>query len=193
VFRQGNLSSETQGALSDYSMYQAVARMKLIQFENDRDDSEDFSPTDDVFPLAQNGVPKHLRVSLTSEGEKVATIHKIKNSDLRLAVFQCGEYRIDKITSNKPLQIYGEKYGNYRAVLGTHIFESNPEFREVCRKHSEAGIRERRFRTVLKHDPIPDTWNLEASDVGPREFDFESSNVPLLVAKLRADRRFVKQ
>jgi hypothetical protein len=108
-------------------------------------------------------------------------------------MFQCGEYQVKKIILNKPLQIYGENSRTYRTVLGTHVFESKPEVREVCPRHGEPETRERHFRALLKHDPILNRWSLEASDVGPREFDFESENVPIVLAKLRAERRLAKQ
>jgi hypothetical protein len=188
-FRQAN-SSATHAQTSEYPTYQAVARMKLINLENDRDVFANLSERD--FFRTQAGVQQALRVSLTPAGEKLATLHNVKNSNLRTATFQCGEYRVEKIISNKPLQMDGEKYEKYRVVLGTRVFELKPEFREVCLDHGESQARTRHFRALLKHDPIPDKWSLELSDVGSREFDFESANVPLMLAKLRADRRALR-
>jgi hypothetical protein len=184
-FRQSDISFEPHAPISEYPMYQASARMRLIKLENVFE-----AAGADRIALTPAGVPQSLTVSLTPEGEKFATIRNVKNSRLRFAAFQCGEYRVETIISNQPLQIYGDKSARYRAVLGTHVFELKPEFREMCLAHGESDPRERRFRALLKHDPLLDKWSLEVSDVGPREADFESSNVPLMLAKLRADRRF---
>jgi hypothetical protein len=184
-FRQSDVSSETHAPISEYPMYQAAARTRLIKLENDLELAGAFSAA-----FTPAGAPPSLTVSLTPEGEKLAAIRNVKNSHLRFAAFQCGEYRVETIISNQPLQIYGARSGRYRAVLGTHVFELKPEFREMCLARGESATRERRFRALLKHDPLLDNWSLEISDAGPREADFESSNVPLMLAKLRADRRF---
>jgi len=189
-FRPSNVSSETHAPISEYPLYQAAARMRLITLENDGGVFGSFSATGDAYAVTAAGVPQSLRVSLTPEGEKLATIQNLENSSLQFAMFRCGEYRVETIISNNFLQIYGERSAQYRAVLGTHVFELKPEFREICLRHGESETRERRFRALLEHDPMLDKWSLEVSDVGPREADFESSNVPLMLAKLRADRRF---
>ena len=188
-FRQGDISSETHAPMSEYPIYQTVARMRLIKLESDREAAGGFSETSGRIALTPAGVPLSLTVRLTAEGEKLATIQNVKNGHRRFAAFRCGEYRVATIVSNKPLQIYGEKSAQYRAVLGTHVFDLNPEFRELCLRDGESETRQRRFRALLKHDPTAGKWSVEVSDAGPRAADFESSNVSIMLAKLRADRR----
>ncbi len=184
-FHPGNTSSETQPPISEYPIYQAIARMRLIELDNEPDDSKESLQHSDRVA----GVARILNVSLTHEGEKLATIQNVKNSNSRSASFRCGEYRVEKIISNNPLQISGEKSAKYRAVLGTHVYESKPEFREACVRRGEPETREHRFRALLRHDPIANSWSVEVSDAAPRKAEFESENVPLMLAKLRADRR----
>jgi hypothetical protein len=168
-FHGDRSSSAMHASFSEYPKYQAAAHMKLIKLENDR-------------PLSQ----RVATISLTPAGQKIATTYQVKKGDLRFATFPCGEYRVEKIIRNKPLEISGNKYLEYRVVTGTHVFELRTEFRELCLAHGEAETRGRHFRALLKHDPVANNWSLEASDAGLGEFDFESTNVLTALAALRA-------
>ena len=183
-FRRGDEYSGTFAPMTVYPMYQAAATMKLIRLEQERDLSASFTGWNDWFALTQAGVQRVATVTLLPGGEKVATVHPIKGSSRQFVTFVVGTYDIERVISIEPLEINGERYSQ---VIGTHILALEPEWRGVWAKSGNADYRERRFRALLKHDPIESKWRLQASDIGPRETDFPTAMVPRAIGGLRSN------
>lgn len=182
-FRRGNAYSATFAPVSEYPMYQAVAAMGLVRLERERDLTASFTGWDDWSALTQTGVQRVASVALLPEGEKLATIHPVKDSDRRFVTFVVGAYAIERVVSIEPLEINSERYSQ---VLGTHTFDLKSEWREAWVKGGNPDYRERRFRALLKFDPIESKWRLQATDIGPKEADFPTATVPSAIASLRS-------
>ena len=181
-FRRGNSSGPGYDMLSSYPRYRALANKGLLKLENDRDLSGNFTGWNDFFALTQSGVQRTSTVVLTPEGAKIGTVHQVANTEGKFVTFIFGGYRIEKIVSNEAVDMNGDKY---RVVLGTHVFEVRPEFLDVMTQAGEPTFRDRRFRALLKYDAFDSKWKLQISDVGPRDVDFQSQNVPTRLAQLR--------
>jgi len=183
-FRRGDAPSTTFAPLTAYPMYQAVAAMGLVRLERERDLSASFTGWSDFWSLTQAGVQRLATVVLLPQGEKIGTIiHPFKNSDRRLITFVVGASSIERVISVEPLEINGEHYSQ---VLGTHTFDLKPEWRDAWVKGGNPEYRLRRFRALLKYDPIESKWRLQATDIGPRESDFPTARVPSAIARLRS-------
>lgn len=60
-----------------------------------------------------------------------------------------------------------------------------PQFSEVLTVAKTPTYRDRRFRALLKYDAFESKWKLQIADVGSRDVDFSTQNVPSTLAQLR--------
>ncbi|HVL69458.1 MAG TPA: peptidylprolyl isomerase [Vicinamibacterales bacterium] len=167
-------------ALNRYPLYRAMADGGLLALFDERDLSGSFTGWGDFLALTQAGVQRTATVGLTPKGQALGSVHKVSGCDL--VTFVIGGHRISAIVSNEPLEVNGERF---RIVQGTHVFDIKPEFRDVLAAAGEPTFSDRRFRALLKFDAFDSRWKLQVADVGPREIDFQSQQVPAALASLR--------
>jgi hypothetical protein len=169
--------------ISDYPTYRALATKGLIKLE-------ELSLADAPPATRVAKIQRAATVSLTQEGAKLGSVDNKKNT----VTFVFGTYRIEKVVSNTPIDT---KEGNYRFVEGTHVLEPRQEFSDLWAELGWPAYRDRRFRVVFKYDTTRSEWGVAvasngrftAEDVGPRNGDFESANVPPTLDQLRLNPR----
>lgn len=181
-FRRGNSSGPGYAMLSDYPLYRSVTEKGLLRLDDERDLSGSFTGWNDFFALTQSGVQRTATVALTDQGAKLGSVRKVGDTEREFVTFVVGTYRIDKIVSNEAVDLNGEKF---RVVLGTHFFDVKTEYGDALAAAKVPTYRDRRFRALLKYDAFESKWKLRVADVGPREVDFQSQNVPTTLAQLR--------
>lgn len=181
-FRRGNSSGPGFDMFSKYPVYRALASKGLLKLENERDLSGNFTGWNDFFALTQAGVQRTATVVLTPEGAQLGTVQPVGNTGEKFVTFVYGGYQIEKIVSNEAVDVNGEKY---RVVMGTHVFEPKPQFLDAMAASGEPTFRDRRFRALLKYDVFESKWKQQIVDVGARESDFQTQNVPTTLAQLR--------
>jgi hypothetical protein len=169
--------------ISDYPTYRALATKGLIKLE-------ELSLAEAPPATRAARLQRAATVSLTQERAKLGSVDNKKNT----VTFVFGTYRVEKIVSNTSIDT---KEGNYRFVEGTHVLEPQQEFSDLWAELGWPSYRERRFRVVFKYDTTRSQWGVAvasngrftAEDVGPRNGDFESSNVPPTLDQLRLSPR----
>jgi hypothetical protein len=165
-----------------YPVYQTLASKGLLTLSDERNLTGAFTGWQDFYALTQKGVQRTATIALTPEGTKTGSTSTSGAKKCPLVSFETGTYRIEKIVSNQPLEINGDKY---QIVMGTHTFEMKQEFADVLAASGETTDRDRRFRALIKYDPFDTKWKLQMADVGRRDLEFPSDIVPRVVAGLR--------
>lgn len=166
--------------ISEYPTYLALAAKGLISL-----DETEVPPSAVPSSLSNVRIERAARVTLTPSGTHVADVDGKANT----ATFVFGTYRLEEISKNIPI---AASDGIYRLVEGTHVFDLRPEFKDLWAQLGKPAYRERRFRTVFTHDTKSGKWQVaissngrsSAEDVGPRNGEFESANVPPTVDEL---------
>lgn len=177
--------------MSDYPIYLALASKGVIKIDAM---SLDDAPDRDIQSAAT--------ISVTETGTNLGTLDNKANT----VTFVLGTYKVERITSNS---VINTDKGNYRLVTGTHLLDIAPKFADIWTKLNWSTYRERQFRAIFVYEGVEWTrsdgttgrdapeWRVAtasngrftAQDVGPRNGDFDSNNVPPTLDQLRLKRK----
>lgn len=174
--------------ISDYPEYSALAADGLI---NLAEISLADIPPSAVPPYLPKGFERAARVSLTSAGTPLADV----DTNTHTATFVFGTFRVEQVSKNIPI---AASDGAYRLVEGTHVFDLKPALKNAWAQAGKPTYRDRRFRAVFQYDSkgrpgctqCDPAWkvavasNQSVHDVGPRNGEFESANVPPMIDEL---------
>lgn len=180
--------------LSKYALYKAYAELGLLFLDSDQDLSSGFTGWNDFLALSQSGVQRRANVLLpdgAGEGGQSGTLLDAAGqpvskheSDYNRIQFVVTTQTVDAIVSNDRLRTATEEY---RQVIGTHTLKIDPRVEAAWRVMVNDHYGEkRRFRALLKFDPITKEWKLEQLDEGDRDSDFGTSTVPNMVRQIDA-------
>lgn len=199
----GNISFVREGTidpqkgrepLSKYALYRAYAELGLLFLDSDQDLSSGFTGWNDFFALSQSGVQRRANVLLpdgAGEGGQSGTVLNDAGQPVSKHV---GEYNriqfvvttqtVDAIVSNDRLRTATDEY---RQIVGTHSLKIDERIEAAWRAMANDRYGEkRRFRALLKFDPITKVWKVERFDEGDRDRDFGMSSVPERVREIDA-------
>ena len=152
--------SKGEDLRSELPIYRAAAANQLITLSEDQG----------VFVVAA-----------TDSGRRRGTLAKVDNTDELLV--RINTARIETIVANDSLMA-GED--QYRIVQGTYTYDIDDDFKAAyVEARGDRLPRERRFKALLKYDPIVPGWAYLMADAGPRTGEFATPLVDRAVAQLQ--------
>ncbi|HYB93810.1 MAG TPA: hypothetical protein VEC39_02480 [Vicinamibacterales bacterium] len=181
--------------LRRYPLYKAFADLGLVFLDGNRDLSQQFTGWNDFFSLTQSGVQRTANVLLPDGAGEGGPSGTLLNSEFKPVSkhdggyvgisFDVLTYSVDSIVSNQHIRTTTD---DYRQIIGTHSIQFDKRIEKAVRELFDDHYGEpRRFRLLVKFDPIMKSWRLEKFDQGNREGDFGTSSVPDTIRALGSD------
>ena len=186
MFVSGNAdTSKGRDSITEWPLYEAFARNGVLSVRNVRDLTGQFTGWNDFFALTQSGVRKTATIAATDQGKARGTLKHVGAFDeLWIKV---ASTTVESIAANDEDIVGTDKY---RVIVGTHTYSVPDEMSaafEAARGWDH--VKERRFKVLLKFDPIDKDWKFVAADIGKRSDDFRTNQVGQTLQALKMGAR----
>lgn len=159
--------------ITEWPLYEACASNGLLRISDVKDLSRQFGSWDDWLKLTQNGIRKIATVEATEQGRARGRLQRTGESE-RLLV-KVATTKVEMIAADDERKVGIDRY---RVVLGTHTYDIPEAFSKAfAEARGWNGVRERRFKALLKYDPIDRDWRMVTADISPRAQDFATNSV----------------
>jgi len=178
-------TSKGRDSVREWPVYEAFARNGVLTVQNVRDLTGQFTGWNDFLALTQGDVRKTATVAATEHGKSKGTIKRV--GDFDELWIKVASTKVESIAANDEDVVGTDKY---RVVVGTHTYSVPDEMSaafETARGWDH--VPERRFKVLLKFDPIDKDWKMVTADIGKRSEDFHTNQVSQMLQSLKMGAR----
>ncbi len=164
---------QDQDLTTEWPIYRAFARDGVITITNKRDLTKSFTGWNNWFNLTQDNIRLIATIGLTPKGRQRGRI--LRAGRVYELVLKVASTKVNRIVSNDEERIRSDLYNVVVGTLTYNVPKNMSAAFAAARGWNH--VSKRRFKVLLKYDPINRDWVQVASDIASRTSDFHSNNV----------------